>query len=49
MFTTFSGDNSGAWQVTSLAPVKGDALAPANEVTPIAHISARRQPGRIQR
>jgi hypothetical protein len=28
MFTTFGSDNRGGWQVTSLAPVKGDALAP---------------------
>jgi hypothetical protein len=28
MFTTFRADNSYAWQVTSPALVKGDALAP---------------------
>jgi len=28
MFTTFRGGNSGAWQVTSLSPVKGESLAP---------------------
>jgi chlorite dismutase len=29
MFTTFQGGDSGVWRVTSLAPVKGDALAAA--------------------
>jgi chlorite dismutase len=27
MFTTFRGGNSGAWQVLSLSPIKGEALA----------------------
>src|SRR3954467_7771372 len=27
MFTTFQGGESGGWRVTSLAPVKGEALA----------------------
>src|SRR3954471_6536554 len=27
MFTTFRGGNSGAWQIISLKPVKGEALA----------------------
>jgi hypothetical protein len=29
MFTTFRGGNSGAWQIRSLAPVKGEALPTA--------------------
>jgi hypothetical protein len=30
MFTTFRGGNSGTWQITSLAPVKGEALPQAS-------------------
>jgi chlorite dismutase len=33
MFTTFRGGQSGAWRVTSLAPVKGEPLAPVRSLS----------------
>jgi chlorite dismutase len=33
MFTTFRGGLSGAWRVTSLAPVKGEPLAPVRSLS----------------
>jgi chlorite dismutase len=41
MFTTFRGGQSGAWRVTLLAPVKGEALAsvPALAITQSASIA----------
>ena len=33
MFTSFSGGNSGAWRVISLAPVIGEALAPVSHLS----------------
>src|SRR5882757_156818 len=41
MFTTFRGGQSGAWRVTLVAPVKGDALAsiPALSITQSASIA----------
>jgi chlorite dismutase len=33
MFTTFRGGQSGAWQVTSLLPVKGETLAPVRSLS----------------
>ena len=41
MFTTFRGGQSGAWRVTQLAPVKGEALAstPALSITHSAAIA----------
>jgi chlorite dismutase len=33
MFTTFRGGQSGAWQVTSILPVKGEALAPVRSLS----------------
>jgi hypothetical protein len=39
MFTTFRGGQSGAWRVTSLAPVKGEPLPPVNSVS-VVHSEA---------
>jgi hypothetical protein len=39
MFTTFRGGQTGAWQVTSLSPVKGEALAPVRSLS-IVHSEA---------
>jgi chlorite dismutase len=39
MFTTFRGGNSGAWQVTSLSPVKGESL-PLAPCLSIIHAAA---------
>jgi chlorite dismutase len=33
MFTTFRGGQSGAWQITSLLPVKGETLAPVRSLS----------------
>jgi chlorite dismutase len=33
MFTTFRGGQSGAWRMTSLAPVKGEPLAPVHSLS----------------
>jgi chlorite dismutase len=33
MFTTFRGGQSGAWQTTSLLPVKGEPLAPVRSLS----------------
>jgi hypothetical protein len=33
MFTTFRGGQTGAWRVTSLSPVKGEALAPVRALS----------------
>jgi chlorite dismutase len=33
MFTTFRGGQSGAWQITSLLPVKGEPLAPVRSLS----------------
>jgi chlorite dismutase len=33
MFTTFRGGQSGAWQITSLLPVKGESLAPVRSLS----------------
>ena len=39
MFTTFRGGQTGGWQVTSLSPVKGDALPPVRALS-IVHRQA---------
>ncbi len=39
MFTTFRGGQSGAWLITSLAPVKGAALAPVRSLS-VVHSQA---------
>jgi chlorite dismutase len=39
MFTTFRGGQSGAWRVISLAPVKGETLAPVRSLS-IVHAQA---------
>jgi chlorite dismutase len=39
MFTTFRGGQSGAWLITSLSPVKGEALAPARSLS-VVHSQA---------
>ncbi len=39
MFTTFRGGQTGAWRVTSLSPVKGEALAPVPSLS-MVHAAA---------
>jgi chlorite dismutase len=39
MFTTFRGGQSGAWRITSLAPVKGEPLPPVNSLS-VVHSEA---------
>jgi chlorite dismutase len=39
MFTTFRGGQSGAWRITSLAPVKGQPLPPVNSLS-VVHSEA---------
>ena len=39
MFTTFRGGQSGAWRVTSLAPVKGEPLAAVRSLS-VVHAAA---------
>jgi chlorite dismutase len=39
MFTTFRGGNTGAWQITSLSPVMGEALAPMPYLSVVASAS----------
>jgi chlorite dismutase len=39
MFTTFRGGQSGAWLITSLSPVKGEALAPVRSLS-VVHSQA---------
>src|SRR6478735_11412655 len=39
MFTTFRGGNTGAWQVISISPVKGEALKPVAALS-ITHADA---------
>ena len=36
MFTTFRGGQSGAWQITSLLPVKGESLAPVRSLSVVS-------------
>src|SRR5258708_33672288 len=33
MFTTFRGSQTGAWRITALRPVKGDALPPVTAIS----------------
>src|SRR5260221_2481175 len=33
MFTTFRGGQTGAWRITALLPVKGDALPPVTAIS----------------
>jgi hypothetical protein len=39
MFTTFRGGQSGAWRITSLAPVTGEPLPPVNSLS-VVHSEA---------
>jgi hypothetical protein len=39
MFTTFRGGQTGAWRVSSLSPVKGEALAPVRSLS-VVHAAA---------
>src|ERR1700676_1138308 len=39
MFTTFRGGQTGAWQVTTLSPVRGEALPPVRSLS-VVHSEA---------
>ena len=39
MFTTFRGGQSGAWRITALSPVTGEALAPVASLS-VVHSAA---------